>query len=145
MGFPFSWKMNMKKINLIVILALVLFACKNDSKSEVNLEENRAKSYNENDGFVTMKGEFVYYADAAVFQTSNEIYGVVIDENMHLLEKQVKAFKKEETDMVPVTVRVKKFEKAEGEEGWQYRVEIKEVLKVEAPDPNKQDVIKLAN
>jgi hypothetical protein len=135
----------MRKIGLIFTIALVLFSCKNETKSEVNLEENRAKSYNENDGFVTMKGEFVYYADAAVFQTSNEIYGVVIDENMHLLEKQVKAFKKEETDMVPVTVRVKKFEKAEGEEGWQYRVEIKEVLKVEAPDPNKQDVIKLAN
>jgi hypothetical protein len=135
----------MRKIGLIFTIALVLFSCKNETKSEVNLEENRAKSYNENDGFVTMKGEFVYYADAAVFQTSNEIYGVVIDENMHLLEKQVKAFKKEETDMVPVTVRVKKFEKAEGEEGWQYRVQIKEVLKVEAPDPNKQDVIKLAN
>ena len=135
----------MKKINLIVILALVLFACKNEAKTEVNLEENRAKSYDENDGLVTMKGEFVYYADAAVFQTSNEIYGVVIDENLQLLEKQVKPFKKEETDMVPVTVRVRKFEKAEDEEGWQYLVEIKEILKVEAPDPDKKDVIKLAN
>jgi hypothetical protein len=141
----FTYKMDMKKINLMIILALVVIACKNEAKSEVNLEENRAKSYNENDVFVTMKGEFVYYADAAVFQTSNEIYGVVIDDNMHQLEKQVKAFKKEATYMVPVTVRVKKFEKAEGEEGWQYRIEIKEILKVEAPDPNKQDVIKLAN
>lgn len=135
----------MKNINLIVVLALVLFACKNESKTEVNLEENRAKTYDQNDGFITMKGEFVFYADAAVFQTSNEIYGVVIDENLQLLEKQVKPFKKEETDMVPVTIRVRKFEKAEGEEGWQYRVEIKEILKVEAPDPNKKDVIKLAN
>lgn len=120
-------------------------SCKNDSKKNVDLEENRAKSYDENDGFVTMRGEFIYYADAAVFQTSNEIYGVVIDENMLQLEKQVNVFKKEETDMVPVTVRVRKFEKAEGEEGWQYRVEIKEILKVEAPNPNKQDVIKLSN
>jgi hypothetical protein len=120
-------------------------SCKNDSKQNVDLEENRAKSYDENDGFVTMRGEFIYYADAAVFQTSNEIYGVVIDENMLQLEKQVNVFKKEETDMVPVTVRVRKFKKAEGEEGWQYRVEIKEILKVEAPDPNKQDVIKLSN
>jgi hypothetical protein len=137
--------MEMKKINLIIILALVVFACKKDEKQNVDLEENRAKSYDENDGLVTMKGEFVYYDDAAVFQTSNEIYGVVIDDNMHALEKQVKAFKKEATDMVPVTVRVKKFEKAEGEEGWQYLVEIKDILKVEAPDPNKKDVIKLSN
>jgi hypothetical protein len=124
---------------------LCFVSCKNETKPEVNLEENRAKSYDKNDGFVTMKGEFVYYADAAVFQTSNEIYGVVIDEKMHQLDAQVKAFKKEATDMVPVTVRVKKFEKAEGEEGWQYKVEIKEILKVDAPDPNKKDVIKLTN
>ncbi len=135
----------MKKFNLIIILVLVLLSCKNETKTEVNLEGNREKSYDQNDGLITMKGEFVYYADAAVFQTSNEIYGVVIDENLQLLEKQVKPFKKEATDMVPVTIRVRKFEKAEGEEGWQYRVEIKEILKVEAPDPNKKDVIKLAN
>ena len=135
----------MKKINLSIILSVIILACKNETKTEVNLEENRAKSYDQNDGLITMRGEFVYYGDAAVFQTSNEIYGVVIDDNLQLLEKQVKPFKKEATDMVPVTMRVRKFEKPEGEEGWQYRVEINEILKVEAPDPNKEDVIKLAN
>lgn len=135
----------MREVGLIFTMVLVLFSCKNETQSKVNLEENRAKSYSEDDGFVTMKGEFVYYADAAVFQTSNQIYGVVIDENMHQLEAQVKAFKKESTDMVPVTVRVKKFEKAKGEEGWQYKVEIKEILKVEAPNPNRKDIIKLSN
>ena len=135
----------MKKTHLIIILALVVFACKNETKSEVNLEENRAKSYDQNDGIITLKGDFVYYGDAAVLQTADEIYGVVIDENMQLLETQVKAFKTEPTDMVPVTVRVKKTEKNKDEEGWQYRVEIKEILKVEAPDPESKDVIKLAN
>ena len=135
----------MKKINLIVIIALVMFSCKNETKtSDVNLEENRAKSYNQNDGLVTLKGEFVYYGDASVLQTPKEIYGVVIDDNLQLLEQQVKAFKKEATDMVPVTVRVRKFEKPEGEEGWPFRVEIKEILKVEAPNPESKDVIKLA-
>lgn len=135
----------MKKINLIIILVLTMLACKNETKQEVDLEENRAKSFDQNDGFITLKGDFVYYADAAVLQTPSEIYGVVIDENLQLLDQQVKPFKKEATDMVPVTVRVKKFEKNKDEEGWQYRVEIKEILKVEAPDPNKEDVIKLAN
>jgi len=135
----------MKRINLILILVLVLSSCKNETKPEVNLEENRAKSYDENDGFITMKGQFVYYSDAAVFQTATEIYGVVIDENMHKLEAQVKTFKKEATDMVPVTVRVRKFAKPEGEEGWPYRLEIKDILMVEAPDTNKEDVIKLSN
>tara|TARA_R110002049_G_scaffold263192_4_gene439389 strand:+ start:657 stop:1064 length:408 start_codon:yes stop_codon:yes gene_type:complete len=135
----------MKKINLIIILVLTMLACKNETKQEVDLEENRAKSFDQNDGFITLKGDFVYYADAAVLQTPSEIYGVVIDENLQLLDQQVKPFKKEATDMVPVTVRVRKFEKNKDEEGWQYRVEIKEILKVEAPDPNKEDVIKLAN
>jgi hypothetical protein len=135
----------MKKINLIIILSLLVFACKNEKKAEVILEENRAKSYDQNDGLITMKGEYVYYADAAVFQTKNEIYGVVIDDNLQLLEKQVKPFKKEATDMVPITVRVRKFKKPEGEEGWPYKVEIKEILNVEAPNPNNEDVIKLAN
>ncbi|WP_282031135.1 hypothetical protein [Winogradskyella eximia] len=135
----------MKKINLIVIITLVMFSCKNETKtSDVNLEENRAKSYDQNDGLVTLKGEFVYYGDAAVLQTPKEIYGVVIDDNLQLLEQQVKAFKKEATDMVPVTVRARKFEKPEGEEGWPFRVEIKEILKVEAPNPESKDVIKLA-
>ncbi|MGJ8548288.1 hypothetical protein [Winogradskyella wichelsiae] len=135
----------MKKINLIIVLALALFACKNEPKQEeVNLEANRSKSYDQNDGFTTLKGEFVYYGDAAVLQTNNEIYGVVIDHNMHQLNKQVTAYKKEATDMIPVTVRVRKFEKDTNEEGWKYRVEIKEILKVEAPDPESKDVIKLA-
>ncbi len=135
----------MKKLIIILVAIISFSSCKNETKPEVNLEENRSKSYDANDGFITMKGEYVYYADAAVFQTSNEIYGVVIDENMHQLEAQVKPFKKEPTDMVPITVRVRKFEKPEGEEGWPYRVEIKEILKVEAPDENKEDVIKLSN
>ena len=135
----------MKKINLIIILALVVFACKNETKEEVNLEDNRAKSYDQNDGFITMKGEFVYYDNAAVFQTSNEIYGVVIDENMHALDKQAKAFKKEATDMIPVTIRVKRIENTNPNILWENVLEIKEILKVEAPDPNKEDVIKLGN
>ncbi|MBV7269669.1 hypothetical protein [Winogradskyella luteola] len=135
----------MKRLVILFLMTITSVACKSEKKEEVNLEENRAKSYDQNDGFVTMKGEFVYYADAAVFQTANEIYGVVIDDNMHQLEAQVKPLKKEATDMVPVTIRVRKFEKPKGEEGWPFRVEIKEILKVEAPDPNKEDVIKLAN
>ncbi|MFP4844435.1 hypothetical protein [Winogradskyella sp. PE311] len=135
----------LKNILIVLLCTLSFTSCKNETKTEVNLEENRSKSYDANDGFVTMRGEFVYFDDAAVFQTATEIYGVVVDENMHKLEEQVKAFKEEPTDMVPVTVRVRKFEKTGTEEGWQYRVEIKEILKVEAPNRNKEDVIKLGN
>ena len=135
----------MKNSLAILLIVLTFFSCKNDSNKKVDLEKNREKSFSQNDGLITMKGQYVYYTDAAVLQTATEIYGVVIDENMQLLEEQVKPFKNEDTDMVPVTVRVKKIEKPETEEGWQYRVEIKEILKVEAPKKNKEDVIKLGN
>ncbi len=135
----------MKKLLILFIIGFSLYSCKNEVKNKpIDLKENRDKSYSQDDGFITVKGEFIYYADAAVLQTKSEIYGVVIDKNMHKLDEQVKAFKTEDTDMVPVTVRVKKFKKPEGEEGWPYRVEIKELLKVEAPNSNKKDVIKLA-
>ncbi|MDO1502029.1 hypothetical protein Q2T40_17985 [Winogradskyella maritima] len=135
-----------KRLFVFSFLAIVCLGCKNEPKSEANLEEGEATaSYDQNDGLITMKGEFVYFADAAVLQTANDIYGVVIDQNMHKLDEKAKAFKKEATDMVPVMVRVKKFAKPEGEEGWPFRVEIKEILKVEAPNPNQDDVIKLEN
>ena len=133
----------MKKLFYITVCLLAFVSCKNDSKDS-DLEA-ASKSYDQNDGLVTMRGEFIYYADAAVLQTKNELYGVVIDEMMHKLDERVKPFKKEDTDMVPVTVRVKRFEKDPNEEGWQFRVEIKEILKVEAPDPDQSDVIKLEN
>ena len=139
----------MRKLSLLLLILTVVASCKVDNKKEVDLKESDqvevVKTTKQNDGLVAVQGEFIYYADAAVFQTATEIYGVVIDENMHQLDEQVKAFKKEDTDMVPVTVRVRKFEKAEGEEGWQHLVEIKEILKIEASDPNKGDVIKLGN
>lgn len=123
----------------------MIVSCRNDKTENVDLKENQSKSYDQNDGLITMKGDFVYYADAAVLQTPQEIYGVVIDENMHALNDRANEFKKEATDMVPVTVRVKKIEKPKDEEGWEYRVEIKEILKVEAPKENQDDVIKLSN
>lgn len=137
----------MKKINLIIIISLVLFACKNETKSEVNLEENRAKSYDQNDGFVTLQGEFIYDDEkkAGVLQTSNEIYGVIIDDNLHALKDKVKPFKTDMYTTVPVTVRVKKIQDSTVTDSWINKVEIKEILKVEAPDPNKEDVIKLGN
>lgn len=135
----------MKQLYYSLILVLFVVACKNQANNEVDLEAKRAQSYDQNDGLITMKGEFVYYADAAVLQTKNDIYGVVINEMMHKLNTQVRPLKTADTDMVPVTVRVKKFEKPANEEGWPYRVEIIDILKVETPDTNKDDVITIAN
>jgi hypothetical protein len=137
----------MKKFNLIIILCLVLINCKNETSQEVNLEENRAKSYDAQDGLITIRGDFVYDANqkAAVLQTANEVFGVVVDDNMYLLNEKVKPLKIDDYTSVPVTVRVKRIERGDENTLIKYNLEVKEILKVEAPNPEKDDVIKLSN
>ena len=137
----------MRTFICILIISMSAVACKNDAKQNVDLEQNRAKSYDQNDGYITMRGEFVYDANhnAAVFQTRTEIYGVVVDDSMHKLNAQVQEFKTDEYTSVPVTVRVKKIKNNNPDILWESTLEIKDILKVEAPDPNNDDVIKLSN
>ena len=90
-----------------------------------------------------LKGNFIYYADAAVLQTDTIIYGVIINKKMHELDNQVQRYKTEVTDMVPVEIRVKIIPKPENEEGWPYQIEIKEILSISKPNPNTNDLIKI--
>ena len=144
----------MKTIKIIPALfcfMIILSSCNNASKDKtdatedvsattINGDERTAK---QSDGLTLLKGDFLYLADAAVLQTHREIYGVVIDDKMHELDEMVKKFKTEDTDMVPVEIRGKISQKPPNEEGWPYRVEIKEILKVSAPDPNTTEIIKI--
>jgi len=125
---------------------MALTSCKNDSKSDKktdDIENQEEKSAKQNDGLVLLKGEFVYYADAAVIQTnSSSIYGVVINEKMHELDKLAQQYKKEPTDYVSVEIRGEIIPKPENEEGWPYRIDIKEIIKV-SKSQNEDEVIKL--
>ena len=137
----------MKNIILIVLILTAFISCKNDSKKgaqeEILTIDGSEKTEKQNDGLTLLKGEFIYFADAAVLQTHREVYGVVIDEKMHELDKQVQQYKIETTDMVPVEIRGKIIPKPQNEEGWEFRVEIKEILKVNKPNPQDNEVIKV--
>lgn len=120
---------HMKKIAFILSLTLTLgfLSCKEEPKGDL------------------IKGEFVYLADAAVFQTDQEIYGVIIDEKMHELDDMVQKYKKEDTDMVPVEIRAIKTPKPEGEEGWDYRLQVTEIINVFEPNAESNSVIKIGS
>lgn len=137
----------MKNIFSIVLILTVFLSCKNEKKAETTEEsislENSERTAKQSDGLTLLKGDFIYYADAAVLQTHAEIYGVVIDKNMHELDKQVQPYKSEDTDMVPVEIRGKISAKPENEEGWPFRVEVKEILNVYKPEAKDSNVIKL--
>ena len=142
-------------MKIIILLALTLSAfisCKKDSKTvpiaigtekESISVDNSEKTAKQNDGLTLLKGDFIYFSDAAVLQTHREVYGVVINEKMHELNEQVQQYKIETTDMVPVEIRGKIIPKPEDEEGWPYRVEIKEILNVSKPKPEDNAVIKI--
>ncbi|MBT8259389.1 MAG: hypothetical protein KJO49_13000 [Bacteroidia bacterium] len=139
----------MKARNLVFALLIILgFSCKQETGKSQDINEDSSTVVQEDertpkqaDGLTLLKGEFLYYADAAVLQTHREVYGVVVDEKMHELDDMTKAFKTEITDMVPVEIRGKIIQKPEGEEGWPFRVEIKEILKVSKPKDNSDKII----
>lgn len=136
---------NMKNIFIFLLCLTVLTNCKNDSekKEEILGVEGPEKTAKQSDGLTLLVGDFIYYADAAVLQTHNEVYGVVINDKMHEIAKQAKSYQKETTDMVRIQVRGKIIPKPEGEEGWPFKVDIKEVLKVNKLDPKQNEVIKI--
>ena len=135
---------------LILALVLITFlGCKNNVKNEEKNTsvENMEKTEKQSDGLTLLKGEFIYYTSpkdtigAAVLQTHNEIYAVIINDKMYELNEQVQEYKNEVTDMIPVEIRGKITPKPEDEEGWNYRVEIKEILNVSKPKPENNEII----
>ncbi len=135
----------MKKILLLVMIFATLTSCKNNSKSENkdDSETETERTEKQNDGLVLLKGEFVYFADAAVLQTNpSSIYGVIVNDKMHELDKLAQQYKTEPTDYVFVEIRGEIIPKPENEEGWPFRINIKEILNV-SKSQNVDEIIKL--
>lgn len=91
----------------------------------------------------SFKGDFVYYANAAVFQVGNDIHGVVLNDQANALAEQAKQYQQEPTDMVTIEVLGKLIPKKENEDSWPFKLKINKIVSVSALDPNKNDVIKL--
>lgn len=135
----------MKKIFLILISVVTIVACKKNESNEVegSKEISSEKTDKQNDGLTLVKGEFIYYEDAAVLQTPKQMFGVVIDDKMQELNKMASSFKKEATDFVKVEIRGKITPRPESEEGWDYRIEIKEILNVSKANSDKSEIVKI--
>ena len=135
----------MKKTLLLLVCISVFTNCKNDSKNNNENEiENKKETTDIQEKEIThLRGEFVYYADAAVLQTQREIYAVVINEKMHELDKMAKQYKVENTDYVTVEVKGKLFPKPQNEEGWPFRLDITEIISVIKSNPEDNNIVKL--
>lgn len=135
----------MKNI-FILLLALSIFtSCKNDTNTVEKATEAPISPIEQtkSDGLTLMAGEFLYFADAAVLQVGSSVYGVIIDDKMHELYNMGKEFRTEPTDGIAVKIRGKISPKPADVEGWDYRIEIKEIVSVKALDPKANEVIKI--
>ncbi|WP_034042005.1 hypothetical protein [Wocania ichthyoenteri] len=137
----------MKKVLTVILCLSAFLSCKKEIKNQEReksiVTENSEQTAKQSDGLTLLKGEFVYYADAAVLQTHAEIYGVILNDKVDELNDKAKSFKKRPTDFVLVEVRGKITQKPKGEEGWDNQVEIKEILSVKPASNEKNNVVKL--
>ena len=133
----------MKKVLISLLLVAVIFSCKNENKSKDAeiIEAEIAKEQSEN--LTTLKGSFVYFDGAAVLQTSHEIYGVLITEKMKELNKKAEAYKSEPADMVQVKIKGKITNQKDDKILWEYKVEVMDILSVEAAPKEENNVVKL--
>ena len=142
----------MKKLLVVLLLSVFVSGCKSEKKEEINDASSNSEAISENsktekqsDGLIAIHGNYLYVAqdNAAVLQTSTQMYGVVINDMINKLNAQVDPLKKEPYDMVPITVRGKIFKNEGATDEWENKIEIAEILKVSQPDSEDNDVIKL--
>lgn len=108
----------------MLLCCITLFtACKNSSKN------GEAESELTSENITEIQAEFIYIQDAAVLKGQSFIYGVVLDEKAKELAEQVKSFKKDQYDMVPVVIKGL-IKPNPVKDGWKEIVEIQEILKV---------------
>ena len=127
----------MKRGIFVILLALLtLTSCGNDSNEDLQPKEEVVVK----DSIPTLKGEFIFLSDAAVFKGNDFIYGVAIDSISKDLAKQVEAYKKDQFDMIPVTLKGKIIS-SPGTKGWDEFIEIREVLSISVPKEEPADSI----
>ena len=132
----------MKQLLTAILCLSLLLSCKTEKKEEANSVVNQNQTGDNLEGVLMLNGNFIYFENAAVLQTKSEIYGVITDSMMMVLNDQTQEFKKEPTDMVPVSVKAKLSDKKDKTE-WKNKIEILEIVKVSKPKPDDNQVIKL--
>lgn len=130
--------MPLKKLIVILFIATLFTSCKSDSKAAISVDEGQDElSARE------ISGNFTYYTDAAVFQTKNELFGLVENEKLQELIKMAEPLKDAPTDEVKVTLKVNVVKKPEHEEGWENRIEIIDIINVLKVNPEDSEIIKI--
>ena len=117
------------------MLSTAVFSCKN-SEEKNSADEMTAEN---TENLETYKGDFIDSNGAIVLMGSNFIYGVKRNEISDQLSKQVSAVKKNDFDMVGVTVKGNVSKNTDNESEWEELITIKEIVKVN-DTPSEVDI-----
>ena len=121
----------MKHLLVFVFVASIL-SCKNNPKNS-----------NEISGDVTtIKGNYIFFEDAAVLQNDTEIYGVILNDLTKELNEKAVPLKTSDTDMVSVEVRGVLSTKEYPKILWENKIEIVEIISVSAAKET-ENILKL--
>ena len=116
------------RLAIIIVALLSLTACGGDSGEELQPQQQEVVQ----DSIPTLKGEFIFLSEAAVFKGDTFVYGVKIDSLSTKLAKEVENYKQDQFDMIPVTLKAKIIPNP-GSKGWDQFIEIREVLSISVP------------
>ena len=121
----------MKKL-LMFVFAITVLGCKNNSKTTTETTDDTT----------IIKGNYIYFEDAAVLQNDVEIYGVYLNDLAKELNEKAAPLKTNETDMVNVEVRGIISSKEDPKILWENKIEIVEIISV-SEGKETENIIKL--
>ena len=116
----------MKLYKILICIAVFSFSCEGvNNKPKANkLVETK------NDDKIIVSGDYIFYNNAGVLQTSKDVYGIIINDKAIELNEKLSLIKKDEFDFVPVILKGKLSSKNEDEEGWSIKLEIIEIVEI---------------
>ncbi len=119
--------------NLILfVFTISILGCKNNSKNTTEIS----------DEITTIKGNYIFFKDAAVLQNDVEIYGVFLNDVAKELNEKAAAFKTTDTDMVEVEIRGIISNKKDANILWENKIEIVEIISISAAKET-ENILKL--
>ena len=103
---------HMKKIGLLILLTLI-FGCKNSSEN-----------------LTTLKGSYIFFDDAAVLQTNNEVYGVFMNAKALELNKRAEQQRTRPSEIVYVELKGIISTEEDEKIKWEKKLDISEIISI---------------
>ena len=113
----------MKKIGLLIVLTLV-FGCKNSSEN-----------------LTLLKGSYIYFDDAAVLQTNNEVYGVFMNSKALELNQRAEQEKTTPRDVIYVELKGVISTDEDDKIKWEKKFDIKEIVSISRTKKERNTLI----